>query len=59
MVDRYMYRIQTKGEIEAECFEREADGLDSLAHRELVSLPTAYYVLCAVVILDRENWLPF
>lgn len=24
-----MYRIQTVGEIEAECFEREADGLDS------------------------------
>jgi hypothetical protein len=27
MASQYVYRIQTVGEIQAECYEREADGL--------------------------------
>jgi hypothetical protein len=27
MADKYTYRIQTAGDIQAECFEREAEGL--------------------------------
>lgn len=28
MADKYTYRIQTAGDIQAECFERDAEGLD-------------------------------